>query len=89
MSKHLFIGGHADGEWREVEGDRPDFSVAKPIQSSGHPGTMLAFDRAEYAITVYRRELFRANKMEIIFYVEKSLPIEVAFEMLIAGYRKV
>jgi hypothetical protein len=88
MSKHLFIGGNADGEWRNVEDAPPMFSIAKPVHASTLYSTAGVFDRVECATTLYRRERFCANEMEIVFYVEQRLPIEEAAKMLFGGYRK-
>lgn len=82
--KHLFIGGDADGTWREIrhEGeDRVYVSVRVPM---GSPWDK----QPDIPLQVYIREQFRVGGEKYFIYRWAPMGIEGTFELLLEGYRQ-
>jgi hypothetical protein len=91
MNRHLFIGGPADGEWKEVERERELWRVAELPPVRFDPYSPLDSSQLiTYKEHVYFRRYWRDDDSNRIhtFYVHSDVPLSSVFSLLIAGYRQ-
>jgi len=91
MSRHLFIGGPADGEWRETDRDVEFWSVVDNTPTSYYNDDALPLT---YETHVYKRERLeerlpgaRSAAIEHVF-VHSSVRNTGFLRALILGYRR-
>lgn len=90
MTRHLFLGGYADGEWREVDDDNPRWRVAEPPgEIIPDPSGSVAYGFAAGTVHVYiRRSLIEQDSgITHTFYVHPDVNPRRLFSLLVAGYR--
>lgn len=92
--KYLFMGGPADGQWRDVEGEAPFVQVNMPVAAFANAYSFdPSFDPARAPSTVefrramyYRREWCSGTSREFIYCEESILPKE-QLKLLIGNYK--
>lgn len=85
MNTYLFVGGDADGTWREVRGDHHFFKVVRRMRMS-----MRVDDRpapTEAISDLYRRRHFRADGEDLVLYALDSLSDMQVMGRLVSAYR--
>lgn len=91
MSRHLFIGGPADGEWRDVDADALWWSVTEWSQEiRATPYDPVVDGLVTGRVHHYIRRFWRDDEAKILhtFYVHSSVKTYEVFPMLVSGYRK-
>lgn len=90
MTRHLFIGGPADGEWRDVEHACEVWRVAE-IPARPDPFTLpIASQLLTFREHRYIRRYWKDYDSKRLhkFYVHEDIQPRDVFAMLIAGYRQ-
>lgn len=89
MTRHLFIGGPADGEWREVDADSPWWRVVEwPQEVRATPYGPSGVDLQTGTVHMYLRRLYKdfdAGRTHA-FYVHPDVKSNEVFSMLVAAY---
>lgn len=91
MSYHLFIGGPADGERRDVDRDAPTWRVTEwPHETRATPYDPIVDGLVIGKEHVYIRRQYHNYDTKTLhqFYVHSSIDPRDVFGVLVAGYRK-
>lgn len=82
--KLLFIGGHCDGQWKDVHKDQYQIEISEPISDK------IDLKPTEITIktNIYKKQSIRGEKNTFHIMVKYGIPTDVWIEKLISEYRK-
>ena len=85
--KVLFIGGHANGQWHDVEHLQQELHLADPVTAAATCFSSASIEPVPYRRTIYHLERLRDRGGDYYVYVTGKAAEGFVIEALLNGYK--